>query len=210
MRNLENHLRKCLHYKRRADTLERNNTYNSEDDVGTSVLQQSGTAGSSSGCSSTSTCGVKRAASSTLTSNHLKTMKIDQFVDRKFTRPQSKIVLQRMVEMIADNGMPFSWVEQPSTRQFFEAVRPAVVDIMPSAKALSGKLLKDAALRSREEKLVAMRKMASLGSTVVLVCDGWMDISKNHILGCILKVGGEWFSYDEALGRGNGNIMAGD
>ena len=55
-----------------------------------------------------------------------------------------------------------------------------------------------------------MRKMASLGSTVVLVCDGWMDISKNHILGCILKVGDEWFLYNEALGRGNGNIMAGD
>ena len=47
-----------------------------------------------------------------------------------------------------------------------------------------------------------MRKMASLGSTVVLVCDGWMDISKNHILGCILKVSDEWFLYDEALGRG--------
>ena len=150
VRNLENHLRKCLHYKRRADTLERNNAYNSEDDVGTSVSQQSGTARSPSGCSSTSTCGVKRAASSTLTSNRLKTMKIDQFVDRKFTCPQSKIVLQRMVEMIADNGMPFSWVERPSTRRFFEAVRPAVIDIMPSAKALSGKLLKGC--RSEEQR----------------------------------------------------------
>jgi hypothetical protein len=42
-----------------------------------------------------------------------------------------------------------------------------------------------------------------LGCTVCFGCDGWLDAGKRHILGCVVSVGGLWFSFDVALGEGN-------
>ena len=75
---------------------------------------------------------------------------------------------------------------------------------MPSRRKLSGKLLRDAAKSSRDDILPKMANFHSnFKCNYFCVCDGWVDVSKRHILGSIVALLNLWFAYDESLGKGN-------
>ena len=75
---------------------------------------------------------------------------------------------------------------------------------MPSRHKLSGKILEEAATSSRDDIVPQMRQMNEhFNSSYFCVCDGWVDVSKRHILGSIVVLLNLWFAYDEALGKGN-------
>ena len=118
-------------------------------------------------------------------------------------------MLQRMIEMVADSGLPFQWVERPATIRFIESLRPSAVKLLPSRRVLGGKILKETAYRGRNKILPKIKSLVEEdGCNLNFICDGWEDGSKRHILGCIVQVLGEWMSYDDALG--NGNIIESD
>ncbi len=49
-------------------------------------------------------------------------------MDRAMSPAEISLLNQRIVEMIADNSMSFNWIERPSTRRFFEVLRPSSVN----------------------------------------------------------------------------------
>ena len=150
---------------------------------------------------------TSKRSKTSLTSSNLKkakTTSITSFLDRALTPNEEDLLNQRIIEMIADNGMSFNWIERPSTRRFFEALRPASIHCMPSRRKLSGKLLRDAAKSSRDDILPKMANFHSnFKCNYFFVCDGWVDVSKRHILGSIVALLNLWFAYDESLGKGN-------
>lgn len=197
IRTMKNHLKKCEEYLKVVEEQEEQKENSSEI---TSVSQQS----SKRSASVSSSC-----ASNSLTFKKLKTHSIKTYLDRDLTPYEVNNMLQRMIEMVADSGLPFQWIERPATIRFIEALRPSAVKSLPSRRVLGGTILRDAACRSRNEQLPNIKMLAENdGCNVNFVCDGWEDGSKRHILGCIVQVLNEWMSYDEALG--NGNIIESD
>ena len=68
---------------------------------------------------------TSKRSKKSLTSSNLKkakTTSITSFLDRALTPNEEDLLNQRIIEMIADNGMSFNWIERPSTRRFFEAL----------------------------------------------------------------------------------------
>ena len=126
------------------------------------------------------------------------------FMDRAMSPAEISRLNQRIIKMIADNLMSFNWIERPSTRRFFEVLRPSSVHCMPSRRQLSGKLLENAAKSSRDDIIPEMKKLnEDFNCSYFFVCDGWVDTSKRHILGSIVAMLHLWFAHDEALGEGN-------
>ena len=76
----------------------------------------------------------KRSFSSLTLSNlkKAKTSSLLGLMDQALTPKEVAVLHQRIIEMIADNAMSFNWIERLSTRRFFEALRPAAVQCMPS------------------------------------------------------------------------------
>ena len=57
-----------------------------------------------------------------VTSKQLKNHDNKTFLDREMTSYEEKNVLQRMIEMVADSGLPFQWVERSATIRFIESL----------------------------------------------------------------------------------------
>ena len=125
----------------------------------------------------------KRTRSCDMKLNATKLQKLDQFMDRKLTKAKVKVWHQLLLEMIADCGLSFRWVEQPSVRRMFQFLRPSVVNDLPSRRMLSGKLLEEYSLATRRDIIPRIRSLVDMGCVINFVCDGWADIAKNHILG---------------------------
>jgi hypothetical protein len=177
---MENHLKNCQHY----------NTHRT---VEASV--------SSAVSAAITTYTARKREESYVRSTKIR--KITNFMDRQMTDNEVKTMRKRLIEMIADAALPFAWIERPSTIRFFNSIRPSAIQALPTRRVLSGALLRNHARSSRDAFLPEMRRHIDLGCTVCFVCYGWLDAGKCHILGCVVSVGGLWFSFDEALGEGN-------
>jgi hypothetical protein len=172
VRTLKNHQKGCKPFLEHLEQEKACSTF-SEDNIS-----------SKSVASSTS-----KRSQSLLTSSNLKKFRTLGFMDRALTPTEEALLHQRMIEMIADNGISFNWIERPSTRRFIEALRPAAVHCIPSRRKLSGKLLEDAAKSSRGDILPQMKQLNRIFNSVYFfVCDGWVDVSKRHILGSIVAM----------------------
>ena len=115
--------------------------------------------------SSISTHSSKTQGSSTSSSlKKLKSSSMLGFMDRAMSPAEISLLNQRIIEMIADNSMSFNWIERPSTRRFFEVLRPSSVHCMPSRRQLSGKLLEHAARSSRDDIIPWNSTQSSLAS----------------------------------------------
>lgn len=198
-RTMENHLKKCKEYLNAVEAEEKSIECLS------SVSQQQQSQASTVSTATTTKRAAPPSSSSSLT--HIKKAKkklsIKTFLDRDMTSYEEKIMLQRMIEMVADNGIAFQWIERESTIRFIESLRPSAIKLLPSRRVLGGKLLRDAAIGSRNDRLPQMINLFKDGCNANFICDGWEDGSKTHILGCIVQVLDNWISYDEALGEGN-------
>lgn len=124
--------------------------------------------------SSISTHSSKTQGSSTSSSlKKLKSSSMLGFMDRAMSPAEISLLNQRIIEMIADNSMSFNWIERPSTRRFFEVLRPSSVHCMPSRRQLSGKLLEHAARSSRDDIIPEMKKLnEDFNCSYFFVCDG--------------------------------------
>jgi hypothetical protein len=58
---------------------------------------------------------------------------------------------------------------------------------LPSHRTLGGKLLKDDATSLHDECLPTMQKIVIIDGVGNFICDGYVDGSRRHILGCVVK-----------------------
>jgi hypothetical protein len=79
--------------------------------------------------------------------------------------------------MIISNGLPFTFAENPETRELFKFCIPAVK--LPSAKALSGTVLKNASKELVEKNIVIAQKDLD---GVTAVFGGWTNVRSEHLL----------------------------
>lgn len=82
--------------------------------------------------------------------------------------------------MIISNGLPFSFSENPETRELFKFCVPAVK--LPAAKTLSGPVLKNASI-DLVKKNIATAQKDSDGVTAAF--DGWTNVRSEHLFGVV-------------------------
>jgi hypothetical protein len=87
---------------------------------------------------------------------------------------------QLFFNMVISNGLPFSFTENPETRELFKFCISAVK--LPSAKALSGSVLKNAS-KELVEKNIAIAQKDLDGVTAVF--DGWTNVRSEHLFGVV-------------------------
>ena len=124
VRTLKNHLKGCKPF---IEYLEQEKACSSGSSTTTC------TPGGNDSCS-ISISSSKRSCSA-LTSSNLKKLKSTSvlgFMDCALTLKKEDLLNCRIIKIISDNAMSFNWIERLSTRCFFEALRPAAVQCMPS------------------------------------------------------------------------------
>src|SRR4051794_24995178 len=87
---------------------------------------------------------------------------------------------QLFFNMVVSNGLPFSFAENPETRELFKFYIPAVT--LPSAKALSGSILKSAS-KELVKKNTAVAQKDLNGVTAAF--DGWTNVRSKHLFGVV-------------------------
>ena len=82
--------------------------------------------------------------------------------------------------MIVSNGLPFSFAENPETRELFKFCMPAIK--LPSAKALSGSVLENAS-KDLIKKNITDAQKDLYGVTAAF--DGWTNVRSEHLFGVV-------------------------
>ena len=82
--------------------------------------------------------------------------------------------------MVVSNGLPFSFAENPETHELFKFCIPAVN--LPSAKALSEPILKDASKDLIKNNIVIAQKDLN---GIIAAFDGWTNIWSEHLFGVV-------------------------
>ena len=82
--------------------------------------------------------------------------------------------------MVVSNGLPFSFTENPETRELFKFCMPAIK--LPSAKALSGSILKDTS-KNLVKIIIATAQKDLNGITAAF--DGWTNVRSEHLFGVV-------------------------
>ncbi|CAB4436770.1 unnamed protein product [Rhizophagus irregularis] len=103
---------------------------------------------------------------------------ITNYVSRPLSTKDGPHFHQLFFNMVISNGLPFSFAENPETRELFKFCIPAVK--LPSAKTLSGSVLKNASKNLVEENISIAQK--DLGG-VTAVFDGWTNVRSEHLFG---------------------------
>jgi hypothetical protein len=82
--------------------------------------------------------------------------------------------------MVVSNGLPFSFTENPETRELFKFCMPAIK--LPSAKALSGSILKDTS-KNLVKIIIATAQKDLNGVTAAF--DRWTNVRSEHLFGVV-------------------------
>ena len=82
--------------------------------------------------------------------------------------------------MVVSNGLPFSFSENPETCELFRFCMPAVK--LPSAKTLSGSVLKDTSKNLVTDTITAAQNDLN---GVTAAFDGWTNIRSEHLFGVV-------------------------
>lgn len=84
------------------------------------------------------------------------------------------------VRMVVSNSLSFSFVENEETKALFEFVAPGVV--LPKRKAISGRILLNAA-NSLRENIIKLASSDKYGVTAAF--DGWRNVRMEQIWGVV-------------------------
>jgi len=82
--------------------------------------------------------------------------------------------------MVISNGLPFTFAENPETRELFKFCVPAVK--LPATKTLSGSILKNAS-KDLVKKNIAIAQKDLDGVTAAF--DGWTNVRSEHLFGIV-------------------------
>jgi hypothetical protein len=126
------------------------------------------------------------------------------YFDRGLTATEKKLMKQRSLELIEDKDLCFNFFEAPSVKRWVASIRPTAVQSLPSARVMSGSCLKERASAGEDAILPTIRhNVDNLHCCLNFICDGWENMSHQHILDVILKVQGVWCAVDGVIGEGN-------
>jgi len=87
---------------------------------------------------------------------------------------------QLFFNIVISNGLPFFFAENPETHELFKFCVPAVK--LPSAKTLSGSVLKNAS-EDLVKKNIATAQKDLDGVTAAF--DGWTNVRSEHLFGVV-------------------------
>ena len=80
--------------------------------------------------------------------------------------------------MIISNGLPFSFAENPETRELFKFCAPVIK--LPTAKTLLGTILTNVSEDLVKKNIVTTQKDSN---GVTAVFDGWVNVQSEHLFG---------------------------
>ncbi|THU80408.1 hypothetical protein K435DRAFT_874407 [Dendrothele bispora CBS 962.96] len=109
---------------------------------------------------------------------HQTKLKAYKGINIPFTEEQKKAIQAQFLRATVPAKLPFLWTEDPEVIKLFLMFRSAAVDVIPSRKVMSERLLKE-----ESERVENSLRNELNGSSVTLTCDGVKDISKNALVG---------------------------
>jgi hypothetical protein len=131
-------------------------------------------------------------------------------MDQPLSSKEEETFHRTVLKLFISSALPFTLVETNEFKQLIQLIRPAAARVLPSRRQLSSSLLQNEANQSRLENLAAIRKVVDRGVRPALSCDGWMNITKTHILGIVLSAGKESTCYGSRFcgSEHNGVVIA--
>lgn len=117
------------------------------------------------------------------------------FADRALNEAQSAQFQQLLLEMTVSMALPFRWIERAEARRVFQFLRPAILPSLPSRRQLSDVILPQRAAIARENSLREISEQRERGVHIGLSCDGWKNVSRQHVLGVIIATSTVSFCY---------------
>src|SRR5271154_6360644 len=103
---------------------------------------------------------------------------ITNYVSRPLSTQDSSHFCSLFFNMIISNGLPFSFAENPETRELFKFCTPIIK--LPTAKTLSGAILTSIS-EDLVKKNIAIAQKDLNGVTAAF--DGWVNVRSKHLFG---------------------------
>ena len=105
---------------------------------------------------------------------------LTNYLSRPLSKQDIPHFQQLFFNMVISNGLPFSFAENPETRELFRFCIPAIK--LPSAKALSGSVLKDTS-KDLIKNIITTAQKDLNGVTAAF--DGWTNVRSEHLFGVV-------------------------
>ncbi|RHZ56075.1 hypothetical protein Glove_406g119 [Diversispora epigaea] len=141
---------------------------------------------------------IRLSASSSQPSMKKQKNTISNFTIRNLTKKEQPKFEQLLLRMTVSNGFSFQWVNNEATREFFSFLNPNLK--LPGRNALSNRIL-----LAETSNLIKLQneKLQNDKIGVTLAFDGWKNVLKQHIFGCLFIT-----SYGEILIWKSSNISS--
>ncbi|GMG15955.1 unnamed protein product [Phytophthora fragariaefolia] len=115
---------------------------------------------------------------------------------RVFTKSEIKCLENALIEAHAANKLSDRLMEDPAILRFLELVCPGISKILPSRHVLGKRILMEHAKRYQEIEVESLKSVVKkTGGWVNILSDGWMNIKKEHLVGCQLSLFGVILTY---------------
>lgn len=103
---------------------------------------------------------------------------------------------KRLLLMIADRRLPFSFVESHAFRSVVGLLRQSAVARLPSRRQLGGPILDAAAAAAKAQSTSAVKSLLRGSARATLMLDGYKMANHTHILGAVIGIGPERCAVD--------------
>ena len=121
--------------------------------------------------------------SSTQVTQIVKQAPLTNYLFRPLSNQDIPHFQQLFFNMVISNGLPFSFAENPETCELFRFCIPAIK--LPSAKALSGSVLKDTS-KDLIKNIITTAQKDLNGVTAAF--DGWTNVRSEHLFGVVFII----------------------
>lgn len=103
--------------------------------------------------------------------------------------------IKRLVYLLCDAALPFSFVQRESFGRFCEALRPGSSALLPGRSKMTAAVREEGAIAlSYFEEIIS--NAAEEHHYIGIIVDSWQNQAKEHVEGVMLKVGNESFPVD--------------
>jgi hypothetical protein len=141
-----------------------------------------------------STAAVDSASTKMTKSRRLVNTSMLEHVVRPLSEEEVLDMEEKLIEMIIDCHLPFNIVQRPSFLRFVTSLRYMASTRIPGRTKVKEKLLVNAAAEAKEDLLQSINDELAKGHLAGMIVDVWMNVSKIHLEGVILKAGDGFFA----------------
>jgi len=116
---------------------------------------------------------------------------LESFFSRDLSAAEKGELDKRLLRLVADRRLPFSFVESQAFINLVSLLRQSAVSRLPSRRQLGGPILDAAAADAKTKSRHAVRTLLRGSARATLMLDGYKTANNTHILGAVIGIGAE-------------------